>query len=167
MQNTTAQPSTTPAPVLAAGRYSWQRPGVLLNVAVSSAGAIAADLYTGIGSLPLDPADAHGELLRTLAESHPVSFTPEPAPVFITRARARALHKQLASVWNNEERYAQAARIAGRPVESLTAITEEEARALLVTAAAEQSARDNAQEAEHNAHTDPRSLEQQAADWLR
>lgn len=167
MQNTTAQPSTTPAPVLAAGRYSWQRPGVLLNVAVSSAGAIAADLYTGVGALPLDPADAHGELLRTLAESHPVTFTPEPAPVFITRARARALHKQLASVWNNEERYEQAARIAGRPVESLTAITEEEARALLVAAAAEQTARDNAQEA---AQTDPRYIgtaEERAAEWLR
>lgn len=167
MQHTTAQPTTTPAPVLAAGRYSWQRPGVLLNVTVSGCGAVVADIYTGIGALPLDPVAAYAELLRTLAEQHPVSFTPAPAPVHITRARARALHKQLASVWNNEERYEQAARIAGRPVESLTALTEEEARALLVAAAAEQTARDNAQEA---AQTDPRYIgtdEERAAAWLR
>lgn len=153
---------TTPSP-LAAGRYSWQRPGVLVNVSVSSAGEIAADLYTaGAGVLPIEPSTARAELLHTLAESHPVSFTPAPAPVYITRTRARAIHKQLGSLWNADERYAQASRLTGRHIESLTALTEEEARALLVAAHAEQEARDRAQ-----VQADPRRLDQQAADWLR
>lgn len=162
MQNTTAHPITTPAPVLAAGRYSWQRPGVLVNVALSSSGEVRADLYTaGAGVLPVEPATARAELLHTLAQGWPVEFTPEPAPAYLSRVRARAIHKQLGSIWNADERYAQASRLTGRQVESLTAITEEEARALLIAARAEQEARDTA------AAQDSRSLDEQAQDWLR
>lgn len=67
----------------------------------------------------------------------------QPAPL-LTRTQARALHKQLAGIWETEERYTQAAKIARRPVESLTALNQDEAAALLVVAKAEQEARDRA-----------------------
>lgn len=88
--------------------------------------------------------------------------TPQATPATITRQRARELHKELANICHTDERYAQARRLTGRPVESLTALTEEEARALLDAAHAEQQARDNA--------TDPRHLgtpDEQATNWLR
>lgn len=67
----------------------------------------------------------------------------QPAPR-LTRARAQALHKELGRVWKRDEHYTQAAKIARRPVESLTELTEDEAAALLVVAKAEQEARDRA-----------------------
>nr|AAF44056.1 hypothetical protein [Shuttle vector pI3]UVZ00224.1 Hypothetical protein [synthetic construct] len=78
-----------------------------------------------------------------LAAAQQQAQQPAPAPL-LTRTQARALHKQLAGIWETDERYTQAAKIARRPVESLTALNQDEAAALLVVAKAEQEARDRA-----------------------
>lgn len=75
----------------------------------------------------------------------------QPAPR-LTRALAQALHKELGRVWERDEHYTQAAKIARRPVESLTELTEDEAAALLVVASAE---RDSRARAAVLAQTDP------------
>jgi hypothetical protein len=62
---------------------------------------------------------------------------PAPAAALVTldRARARKMHKTLAALGlGTEERYALAAQVAGRPVQSLTTLTESEARRTWQTA---------------------------------
>lgn len=126
--------TTTAAAHLAAGTYTWQRPGVLLAATVA-AGTVTAELYTrALGTQPV-PADlAAPALLEALAEL-PVQYQPAPAPVYLTRQRARAMHKELGRLGlPADARYALAAELLGRPVESLTALTEQEARTVWLAA---------------------------------
>lgn len=63
--------------------------------------------------------------------SQNLTLTPPAPAATLTRQRAKEMHKRVAALGlGNEERYALAARIAGRPIESLTALTEGEARCM-------------------------------------
>ena len=123
---------------LAAGTYTLERPGVTLRATVA-AGQVAAQVQTGVGVLPVPTELAAPALLEALAEV-PVQFTPAPV-VTLTRARARKMHKELGRLGlPADARYALAAELLGRPVESLTALTEEEARRVWLAACAQAQA---------------------------
>lgn len=142
---------------LAAGTYTWERPGVTLAVTVDAAGHAEGTLTTERG-IVCDLADlAAPYLLAALAEV-PVQFTPAPAPapVTLTRQRARDMHRELARLGlPADARYTLAAELTGRPVESLTALTEEEARRVWLAACAQ------AQTA-----AEQTAAEQTAEEWL-
>ena len=144
---------------MAAGTYTWQRPGVTLAVTVDAAGHAEGTLTTERG-IVCDLADlAAPYLLEALAEV-PVDFVPAPV-VTLTRARARDMHRELARLGlPADARYALAAELLGRPVESLTALTEEEARRVWLAACAQAQAA-----AELPAQT-AAEVEAEARDWL-
>lgn len=140
--NATTTRTTANTAHLAAGCYTWERPGVALAVTVDAAGQVAGTLtvLTLDWTMPTDAELTAPALLEALAEV-PVNYQPAPAPVYLTRARARAMHKELSRLGlPADARYALAAELTGRPVESLTALTEPEARAVWLAACNQASA---------------------------
>lgn len=176
---TTAPRRSTPAPTLRPlpGRdYSkWDnsaplpaaRACALLNVLMAAGASDPLGMARALTGRDITAAEQITEregmqLLHILQHraAQVAAAQPQPAPAaasvpLLTRTQARALHKELGRVWGTDERYAQAAKIAGRSIESLTALSQDEAAALLVVANAEQEARDNAAASAHLAQTNP------------
>lgn len=167
---TTTRPAyPAPAAPLAAGVYTWQAvqtygPSVPTTATVDSAGRVVAWAECsadGTYTTAARPADLeHGQdyyaraVARAVAQYPRLVYTSAAqaaraaqaapvVPVTLTRQRARKLHKVLAALGvATDERYRLASQLAGRQVESLTALTEPEARALWLHARADQQARD-------------------------
>lgn len=103
-----------------------------------------------VGLLEWAKADGRVELLHEERTEYPEQ---PAAPVYLTRQRARKMHKVLAALGvATDDRYRLASQIAGRDVQSLTALTEAEARAVWLRARADQQARDQAAAAEYPAY---------------
>lgn len=167
-----ATTSTTPtAPALPAGVYTWNAvraygPSVPTSATVDAAGRVVAwaecsadgSYTTAASAAALADAQAHyaqgvaeavrlyPRLLHTPATAAARAAQPAPVvPVTLTRQRARAMHKVLAALGvATDDRYRLASQIAGRDVQSLTALTEQEARAVWLHARADRQARDMA-----------------------
>lgn len=173
----TARPApTAPAAPLPAGVYTWHAvrpygPSVPTTATVDRAGRVVAWVecsadgeYTTAASAEHLAAGqaAYAQAVRQAVREYPrLLHTPAapaeraaqqaPAvPVTLTRQRARKLHKVLAALGvATDDRYRLASQIAGRQIESLTALTESEARALWLHARADQQARDLAAATEY------------------
>lgn len=172
--NTSTTRTTTataaPAAPLPAGVYTWQAvrpygPSVPTSATIDRAGRVVAWVecsadgeYTTAASAEHLAAGqaAYAQAVRAAVREYPrLLHTPAaPAvPVTLTRQRARKLHKVLAALGvGTDERYRLASELTGRPVESLTALTEAEARALWLHARADQQARDLAAAANYPAY---------------
>lgn len=159
----TAQPST-PAP----GLYAWTRPGVAVRVLVAANGATAGTVETARWGVEDVPEDLAAEALaEVLAQQWPHSHTPA-APVTLTRQRARAMHKTLAALGlPADARYTLASEVVRRDVQSLTALTEQEARAVWLEACAQARAAADLAAAEQAAAQTDAEWSAQAEEWLR